>query len=88
MKTQPNSSGFDYCSSNFVDQENGSVEIPGQRRREVADVQGMVQLNNQSLNNFARIAKEVRDNFKEYFSLVEGSVPWQDEVVKSTTNCF
>ena len=47
-------------------QENGSVEIQGQWCREVVDVQGMMRLNNQnSSNNFARIAEEVRDNFKE-----------------------
>ena len=51
-----------YCPPDFEDQENGSVEITGQWHRDVADVQGMVQLNNQGSNNFARIAKEVRDD--------------------------
>ena len=76
MKTQSNSSGFDYCFPDFVDQENGSVEIQGQWRREVVDVQGMMRLNNQGSNNFPRIAEEVRDNFKEYFKFVQVSVPW------------
>ena len=78
MKTQSNSGGFDYCSPDFVDQENGSVEIPGYWRKGVADMQGIVQLNNQGSESFARIAKEVRDNFKEYFNLVKSSVPWQN----------
>ena len=47
IKTQSNSCGFDFCPPYFIDQENGSVEIPGQWRKEVADVQGMVQLNSQ-----------------------------------------
>ena len=36
--TQSKSSGFDYCPLDFVDQENGSVEISGQWRRKIADV--------------------------------------------------
>ena len=88
MKTQSNSSAFDYCSPDFVDQENGSVEIPGRWRRVVADVQGMMQLNNQGSNNFARIAKEVRDNFKEYFNFVQSSISLQDNVVNNPTNAF
>ena len=77
MKTQSNNCGFDYCPPDFVDQENGDVETSGQWRREVARVQGMVQLNNQGSNNYARIAKDVRDSFKEYLYSAQGSVPWQ-----------
>ena len=78
MKTQSKSSGFDYRALDFVDQVNGSVEISRPWHREVADVQGMVQLNNQGSNDFERIVKEVRGNFKKYFNLIQGSVPWQD----------
>ena len=69
MKTQSNNCGFDYCPPDFVDQENGDVETSGQWRREVARVQGS--------NNYARIAKDVRDSFKEYLYSAQGSVPWQ-----------
>ena len=44
--------------------------------------------NNQSSNYFARIAKEVRDSFEEFFNFVQGSVPWQDKVVNSTIHAF
>ena len=71
-----------------MDQGNGSLEIPGQWLREVAHVQGMVQLNNQGSNSFARIAKEACDNFKEYFNSVLCSVCQQDKLVNSTTNAF
>ena len=78
MKTQSKSSGFDYRALDFVDQVNGSVEISRPWHREVADVQGMVQLNKQGSNDFERIVKEVRGNFKKYFNLIQGSIPWQD----------
>ena len=77
------SSAFD-----FLDQENGSVAMPGQWCREVADMQGFVQHNNYGSIDFTRIATEVRDNFKDYFNSVQGSVPWQDKVVNSTKHAF
>ena len=45
----------------------------------------MMQLNNQGSNNFARITKEVRDNFKEYLNFVQSSISLQDNVVNNTT---
>ena len=44
-----------------------------------------MQLNNQGSNNFARITKEVRDNFKEYLNFVQSSISLQDNVVNNTT---
>lgn len=90
QKQKSNSNGcFAYCPLDFVDQENGRVEIRGHWRRQVGDVQEMIQINSKGSNNFARIAKEVRDNFKEYFNSVQGSIPWRDKVDKnSTTNAF
>ena len=49
-----------YYPPDFVEQENTKVEIRGQWYKYVADTQGMVQLNDQWSNNFARIGKEVR----------------------------
>ena len=47
MKTQSNINGFDYYPPDFVDQENGSVEILGQWCREAADVkEGIISKNN------------------------------------------
>ena len=71
MKTQTNSSGFDYCPPDFVDQENGSVKIPGQWSSKLLICKEW------RSNNFAGIAKEVRDNFKEYFNSVQIFVPRQ-----------
>ena len=43
---QSNSNGyFAYCPPDFVDQENGGVKIPGDWRRKVDDVQGVIQIN-------------------------------------------
>ena len=90
MKTQSNNvnGNFSYCPPDFVDQDDGSVQIPGQWRREVHDVQGMERINCQGSNNSAREAKEIRNDFKEYFNSGEGSVPWQHKLVNSTTNSF
>ena len=47
IKTQSNISGFDYYPPEFVDRENGSVEILGQWCREAADVkEGIISKNN------------------------------------------
>ena len=51
-------------------------------------MKGMGQLNNQVSNNFARTAKGVHNDFKEYFSSVQGSVSWQVKVVNSIANAF
>ena len=48
----------------------------------------MGQLNNPGSNNFARTAKGVHNDFKEYFSSVQGSLSWQDKVVNSIANAF
>ena len=42
MKAKLNSNEFRCCPPDFMDQEDGSVEIPGQWRREIGDVQVMV----------------------------------------------
>lgn len=77
-----------YYPPDFVEQENTKVEIRGQWYKYVADTQGMVQLNDQWSNNFARIGKEIRDDFKKYFNSVPGSVPWQEMMVNGPENVF
>ena len=39
-------------------------------------------------NNYTRKAKEIRDNFREYFNSNAGSVPWQLDRVRSKTLIF
>ena len=81
---QTNSSG--YCPSGFVDtwDENGEIK-EGEWRRIVASNQ------NQLLNDISPIrgsrppatALEVRESLKAYVNLLEGSVSWQWEHVRS-----
>ena len=38
--------------------------------------------------NHSRDAKQVRDDFRDYFNSETGSVPWQLTMVTSTSNRF
>ena len=73
-----------YCPVGFIDQEDRANVTYGEWRRETASgVHGLVPIRHGS-NNYSKTAKETRDNFKNYFNSAEGSVPWQEEVVKRT----
>lgn len=76
-----------YCPSNFVDHEGNLGINPGEWRNESIS-NALKDISSVSSNNYSRLAKEVRDNFKDYFNSKEGSVPWQMAMVTSTTNSF
>ena len=84
MKTQAIDSNYAYCPNAYADQSRRGGR-PGQWRN---DVVGLTQLTSQGSNNFSYDAKQVRDNFKSYFNSEQGSLPWQDEITRSTTNPF
>ena len=55
---------------------------------EQIETEGLLPLKKAGSNNYTRSAKEVRDNFREYFNSPAGSVPWQWETVSSTQDPF
>lgn len=64
------------CSDREVNSEN--IETEG----------GLLPLKRAGSNNYSRSAKEIRDDFRDYFNSKEGSVPWQWETVLSTRDPF
>ena len=75
-----------YCPPDYVDQAQGT--LPGRWRVEASGVQGLTVLGIQGSNNFSRIAKEVRNDFKDLFNSPQGEVSWQNHVVQSTSDPF
>ena len=78
-----------YCPPNFVDYETPSGLRRGEWRYEVQEYQGLAPLNRQlGSNNYSSNAKKVRELFRDYFNSHAGQVPWQFDMVTSTTNTF
>ena len=69
-----------YCSSDYIDQETPQGTLPGRWRVEANGVQRLTVLGIQGSNNFSRIAKEVRNDFKD--------LSWQNHVVQGTSDPF
>jgi len=49
---------------------------------------GLLPLMRAGSNNYSKSAKEIRDDFRDYFCSEEGSVPWQWETVLRTRDPF
>ena len=63
--------------------DNGEMKLE-QLLASLSRLQG----NARGSNNFSRSAKEVRDDYNDYFNSFEGAVSWQTDVVTSTRNSF
>ena len=79
-----------YCPVDYVDQEGPLGIRAGHWRREIREGNGLIRLqrNECGSNNFSNNAKQVRENFREYFNSPEGAVSWQDEIVSASINPF
>ena len=78
---------YAYCSVDLVDRESRNGRQAGQWRSK-SNTDGLVPLVTQGSHNYTRHAKDVRENFKNYFNSEVGAVSWQKEHVSSTTNPF
>ena len=76
-----------YCPLDFVDREVQGQVMQGQWRTDVHN-QALQDVSNIGSNNYSRDAKNVRDNYRDYFCSDAGSVPWQWGVVRSTSETF
>ena len=76
-----------YCPNNYVDQERNLELRPGEWRNETTN-DALANMQNIGSNNYSRVAKQVRENFKDYFNSEEGSLSWQLQMVTSTINSF
>ena len=76
-----------YIPTGFVDSEDSSGNInPGDwRNNMVQDEEGAFKCTHtgQTFNRSSNKAKDIRDNFKNYFNSKNGSLPWQKSHVNS-----
>ena len=78
-----------YCPPTFVDYETPTGLRQGEWRYEVKEYEGLAPLHRQlGSNNYSSNAKNVRELFRDYFNSPAGQVPWQFDIVTSTTNTF
>ena len=70
-----------YISQGDVDMDVEGRVVRGAWRREAAS-QGLADIGRLGSNNPARGATDLRERFARYFVSREGSVPWQDAVVR------
>ena len=74
-----------YCPPDYVDRETSPGLSPGGWRNEATEIQGLVDLRAQGSSNSTRAAKEVRNDFKDYFNSEHGKFSRQREILQSTT---
>ena len=58
---------YNYCPTNFVDQDGPNGLVPGEWRRDSDDITGLVNIRRAGSNNHSRNAFQIRNEFKELF---------------------
>jgi len=70
----------DYCPAGYAE---------GDWRDNETETDGLAPLSSKAgSNNYSRDAKQIRDDFRDYFTSPEGSVPWQWDAVTRTSDPF
>lgn len=83
LMTQKSSRKF-YAPENLFDREiNGEIE-PASWRQEGLPYNNLLPLPQQGSNNYCSTAKEIRDEFRDYFNSPEGEVTWQYQFIYGT----
>ena len=87
MRDRSNESRNSYCPPNLIscDTEERNEDRDGM---DVVYNQALLNISNISSNNHSQLAKQVRDNFRNYFCSEQGAVPWQQSMVSRTDNLF
>lgn len=72
-------SANNYAPEGTFDQENGETGeiIHGRWRNENLTIDNLLPLTQQGSNNYSNNAREIREEYKEYFVSCQGEVPWQ-----------
>ena len=65
-----------YWPSDYVEQKMSQGLSPGSRRNEITGSQGLVDMRAQGSNNYSRAAKEIRNDFKDYFNSEHSKLSW------------
>ncbi|XP_065665346.1 uncharacterized protein LOC136086784 [Hydra vulgaris] len=69
-----------YCPTNYTDIDSPAGFRPGDWRQDNSCSAALQPLSSGS-NNYSKDAKQVRDDFKEYFNSPEGELEWQLDLV-------
>ena len=89
MKSQRVNGEYNYCPHGFADIDNCRGQTSGNWRTETQGFTGLTPISSSSSsNNYTRNAKNVREDFKDYFNSSEGAVSWQWEYVNRTSDPF
>ena len=78
-KSQRNPNENQYCPPNYVDRDEIQGGTRGQWRDEDNNIMGLKDMDRLGSNNYAKNAKLIRDEFREYFTK-EGAVEWQWDI--------
>ena len=76
-RTKNNENNYNYCPTSYIDRDTRLGITLGAWRKEQANSAGLQQISQMGSNNYSRDAKEVRDDFRNYFCSTEGSLDWQ-----------
>ena len=71
---------YNYCPTNFVDQDGRNGLVQGEWRRDSDDITGPVNIRRAGSNNHSRNASQIRNEFKEYFCN-EVTIDWEWDMV-------
>ena len=76
-RTQNNENNYNYCTTLYIDRDTRLGKTLGNWRKEQANSAGLQQISQVGSNNYSWDAKEVRNDFKNYFCSTEGSLDWK-----------
>jgi len=86
MHDRAGASQSGYCPNDFIDQELQGQVMPGHWRNEAHD--GLHEVSNLGSNNYTREARQARNSYRDFFCSDAGKVPWQWDLVRSTSDPF
>ena len=69
-----------YCPPNYIDREENDHVLPRDWQQEQNHISGLKDVRRIGSNNYAKIAKVIRDKFKDYF-VNQGAVDRQWDIV-------
>ena len=72
-----------YFPPGYADEETPSGIKEGGWRAE-GDSAALAEIHRIGSNTYSKEAKDIREDFKHYFTSTEGSLPWQSEIIAST----